>query len=95
MSRPKIERKICTTPPYEVYKPNGVSLQDLEIIQLLPDEWEALYLFNKEGLDQTQGAKKMGISQSTFQRILCSARKKLSLALLDGKAIQIQKTEKN
>jgi len=90
MPRPKIQRKICNTPPSLVYKPNGIPLKDLEIIQLLPDEWEALRLFNKEGLDQTQGAGKMEISQSTFQRILCSARKKLALSILDGKAIEIK-----
>jgi hypothetical protein len=40
-------------------------------------------------LEQEQGAEKMNISRPTFQRILSSARKKISNAILNGKAIRI------
>jgi len=61
----------------------------LEIIELTSEEMEALRLKNVKGLDQEQAAKEMNTSQSTFQRILSSAYKKISNALINGKAIKI------
>ena len=61
----------------------------LEIIELTAEEVEALRLKNVQGLDQQEAAKKMNTSQSTFQRILSSAYKKISDALINGKAIKI------
>jgi len=63
----------------------------LEIIELTLEEAEALRLKNIEDLEQTECAKKMNTSQSTFQRILSSAYKKISIALINGKAIRIEK----
>jgi len=60
----------------------------LEIVDLLPEEIEALRLKNIKGLDQTESARKMDVSQSTFQRILASAYSKISEALIEGKAIR-------
>ena len=61
----------------------------LEMVELTTEEMEALRLKNVKGLDQEQAAKKMNTSQSTFQRILSSAYKKISDALINGKAIKI------
>jgi len=55
----------------------------------LPDELEALKLYEVDGLEQTKAAKKMEISQPTFARILASANKKVSEALIKGKAIRM------
>ena len=63
----------------------------LEIVELTTEEVEALRLKNEKGLEQTECAKKMDTSQSTFQRILSSAYKKITRALIDGKAIKIIK----
>ena len=90
MTRPHNKREISGKPKISYFKPNGICASKLEQVELSLDEWEALRLFNKENLNQTESAKKMKISQSTFQRILCSSRKKLALAILDGKAIKIQ-----
>jgi predicted DNA-binding protein (UPF0251 family) len=90
MTRPHNKREISGKPQVSYFKPNGICASELEQVELSLDEWEALRLFNKENLNQTEGAEKMKISQSTFQRILCSGRKKLALAVLDGKAIKIQ-----
>jgi len=54
------------------------------------DEMEAMRLKNIAELDQIKAAKRMGVSQSTFQRILASANRKVSDALLRGKAIKIE-----
>ena len=92
MPRPQADKKISGTPLVQFYKPNGICASKLEQVTLTLSEWEALRLFNKENLNQTQSSEEMGISQSTFQRILCSARKKLALAILDGKAIKIEQS---
>ena len=61
----------------------------LEVIELTTEEGEALRLKNLKGLSQVEAAREMHTSQSTFQRILSSAYKKVSEALIKGKAIKI------
>jgi predicted DNA-binding protein (UPF0251 family) len=63
----------------------------LEVIELTTEEAEALRLRNIKDLEQEEAAKKMNTSQSTFQRILSSAYKKITEALIEGKAIKIIK----
>jgi len=62
----------------------------LEVVELTTEELEALRLKNVKDLKQTEAAEKMNTSQSTFQRILASAYKKISEALIEGKAIKIK-----
>lgn len=64
----------------------------LEVVELSAEELEALRLKNLKDLDQVDCAKRMKTSQSTFQRILSSAYKKVTEALIKGKAIQIIKS---
>jgi predicted DNA-binding protein (UPF0251 family) len=64
-------------------------MRHLEVVELTTEEVEALRLKNIEDLDQVECAKKMNTSQSTFQRILCSAYKKITEAFIKGKAIRI------
>jgi len=64
---------------------------DLEIIELTHEEVEALRLKNIEDLDQNKCAKHMHTSQSTLQRILSSAYKKIACAIINGNAIKIIK----
>ena len=66
-------------------------LRFLEVIELTTEEAEALRLRNIKDLEQEEAAKKMNTSQSTFQRILSSAYKKITEALIEGKAIKIIK----
>jgi len=66
-------------------------MRHLEVIELTTEEVEALRFRNIKGLEQEEAAKKMNTSQSTFQRILCSAYKKITEALIKGKAIKITK----
>jgi len=63
----------------------------LKVVELTREEVEALRLKNVKDLDQIRAAKKMNTSQSTFQRILSSAYKKISKAIIEGKAIKIIK----
>ena len=89
MVRPRKFRHICFKPGAVYFKPRGVPMRELEEIILEADELEAIRLKNYQGLDQTECAEKMKISQSTFQRILSSANKKIANALILGKAIRI------
>ena len=90
MTRPRLCRKISFNPNVTYFKPRGIPLRDLEVIKLTLEEAETLRLKNIENLEQTECAKKMKTSQSTFQRILTSAYKKISQALIQGKAIRIE-----
>ena len=91
MPRPRLCRKIRFNPNVTYFKPQGVPMRYLEIVELTLEEAEALRLKNIEDLEQTECAKKMNTSQSTFQRILSSAYKKISQAIIEGKAIRIEK----
>jgi uncharacterized protein len=91
MPRPRLKRRICFCPSVYYFKPKGVPLKELKVIELSIEEVEALRLKNIERLGQVECAKKMKTSQSTFQRILSSAYKKTTEALIQGKAIKINK----
>ncbi|MBN2095093.1 MAG: DUF134 domain-containing protein [Candidatus Aenigmarchaeota archaeon] len=90
MVRPKICRCVGFQPNVTYFKPAGIKLTDLEIVVLNMEELETLRLKDFEGLDQEKAAKKMNISQPTFHRLLLSARKKISEALVNGRAIKIE-----
>ena len=93
MVRPRLCRRIRFNPNVTYFKPQGVPLRFLEVIELTTEEAESLRLRNMKDLDQEEAAKKMNTSQSTFQRILSSAYKKITKALIEGKAIKIIKTK--
>ena len=75
------------------FKPHGVSMRDLEIVELSLEEIEAFRLRHIENKDQQEAAEKMKASTSTYQRILYSASAKIADALTTGKAIKIIKHE--
>lgn len=87
--RPRKFRHIHFQPGVRFFKPQGIPMRELDIVELTDEELEALRLKNQEGLDQTVAAEKMKTSQSTYQRILSSAYKKMTDALVNGKAIKI------
>jgi len=73
----------------KMFKPQGLPLSSLEIIEIYIDEFEAVRLIDYEGFSQIEGADKMKISRSSFQRILESGRKKILDALINNKAFKI------
>jgi predicted DNA-binding protein (UPF0251 family) len=91
MVRPIKPRRILFNPDVVYFKPRAIPLSILEEVNLNIDELEALRLCDYKNLEQSEAAKKMKISQSTLQRILTSARKKIADALIKGKAIKIKK----
>lgn len=89
MPRPHKIRRISAAPEYTLFKPVGVTLKKTDVVELRLDELEAMRLANLEGLYQEQGAQRMHTSRATFGRILEEARRKVTKALIQGKAIHI------
>lgn len=90
MPRPPKWRRVEYEPQVTYFKPAGVPKWQLEELVLNVEEVEAVRLKDLEGLEQEDCAQRMKISRPTFQRILSSARMKLSDAIINGKAIRIE-----
>jgi uncharacterized protein len=90
MPRPRRLRRIFFQPGVTYFKPRGIPMRHLDEVVLSFDELEAIRLIDFQELDQKQVAKKMDISQSTLSRLLKQGRKRLSDAIINGKAIKIQ-----
>lgn len=90
MPRPRKRRLLAQKPKPTIYKPAGVPLDGLRCVLLLHEEQEALRLADLDGLTQAEAAEQMGISRSTFQRIVTRARRQVALALIEGHALQIE-----
>ena len=80
--------KIC-------FKPCGIRARTLSRISLFEDEMEAIRLADFEGLYQQECADKMGISRTTFSRLIENARLKIADALLNRKAIDIKQQKES
>jgi len=89
MPRPRLCRRVRFNPNITYFKPQGIPMRSLKMIELESEEVEALRLKNIKNMDQIECAKQMNTSQSTFQRILTSAYQKITDALVNGKAIKI------
>ncbi len=74
----------------EGFKPFGIPMRELESVDLLYEEYEALRLADYENLTQEEAAKKMDISRPTFTRLYEKARKSIAKAFVEGKAIIIR-----
>lgn len=93
MPRPK--HCLCPSIQFEpntiYFKPQGVPIRNLKVIELDLEEIESVRLRHIDDLEQKEAADKIHTSQSTYQRILYSAYKKIADALINGKAIKIIK----
>jgi uncharacterized protein len=91
MPRPKKCRSIGCNPGAVYFKPRGIPFFRLEETGLDMDELEALRLADCEGLYHEEAAAKMNVSRATFGRILNHARHKVADAIVNGKALKIDK----
>jgi len=89
MPRPIIKRCIRGRPNASYFKPAGIRMTELVETVLNLAEFEAVRLVDFQEIPQEKASKQMQISQPTLSRILKSARKKLSDAIINGKAIKI------
>ncbi len=90
MGRPHKECIIRQLPPAVGYKPAGVSLGEIEEVEVSFAEMEAIRLVDAEQLDMGEAADKMAVSRTTFFRIVNSARHKVATALWQGSALRIE-----
>lgn len=90
MPRRRRFRRVRFLPEVTYFKPSGVRTANLEETVLTIDELEALRLKDLEEMSQKEAAKRMDISQPTFNRVLASARKKAADSIVNGKAIRVE-----
>jgi len=88
--RPRCKRRVESVPEVTYFKPKGIPLDDLEIVNLTVEEFEAVRLVDLDGLEQEEAAAKMGVSRRAFWDDIQNARKKIADALVNGKAIEIK-----
>lgn len=90
MVRPEIQRRIGNMAKVRYFKPQGIPLRSLDEVILTEDQLEAIRLADLEELYQEEAAERMNVSRPTFSRIIASAHKIISDAIINGKAIRIQ-----
>jgi len=93
MPRPCKERRIRGRPNSSYFKPAGKRIIDLKESFINLSEFESIRLVDLKEISQEDAGKEMGISQSTLSRLLKSGRKKIADAIVNGKAIKIEKNE--
>ncbi len=77
-------------PGERCFRPKCRPSGELEGVVLSVDEFEAMRLSCLEGLKQEEAAELMRISRPTFSRIVGSACRKVTDALVNIKAIRIE-----
>lgn len=89
MPRPMKCRKVCHLPLSCEFKPSVDDIDNVEPVVLTVDEYEAIRLIDHEGFTQEECGKFMKIARTTVQEIYTNARRKLSVALIEAKPLQI------
>lgn len=87
MAREKLQRKLELKPVSKYFGPKDINAK--QDVILLHEELEAIHLMDSFCMYQEDAAKKMNVSRATFARIIKSARKKISLALITGSNIKV------
>lgn len=88
--RHRCPRWVTDVPEVQFFKPAGVPLSTLQVVELTIEELETIRLVDLDGLTQEEAAVSMGISRRTLWNDLMAARKKVAFALVNGQAIQIR-----
>ena len=90
MARRPCCKHVEEMPGVTYFKPRAVPMSVLEEVILPVEELEALRLAHKEGLYQQEASARMGVSRATFGRLLDSAHRKVTKALVEGCALRIE-----
>lgn len=91
MAREKLQRELSLTFRSKYFGPKDSPPQ--EDIVLLHEEIEAIELMDLQNMYQEDAAKKMNVSRPTLARIIKSARKKISTALITGSNLKIHEVK--
>lgn len=89
--RPKKTRWISCLPGERCFRPQCKDPDQLQGVVLSSDEFEVLRLSHLENWEQEDIANLMKIHRSTISRILTSAHKKITDALVNLKSIKVEK----
>lgn len=82
-------RKVCHYPQTLEFLPQNNNAEQ-EPIVLTVDEYEAIRLIDRRGMNQEQCAAFMQIARTTVQRIYETARKKLADFVVEGRPLRIE-----
>jgi len=90
--RIKTLRKISRQPAVKGFRPFGEAVSDAVTppVTLLIEEYEAIRLSDFDHCNHQEAAEMMGVSRPTFTRLIDSAHKKISSALVEGKSLIIE-----
>jgi len=91
----RVQRNIQCDPQYTCFKPAWVSRGQIEVVELLIGEYEAIRLRDIKHLSMQQWAKYMWVSAPTFNRMVNSAHRKITDAIVHGKWIRIYTQEED
>jgi len=89
MPRPKNNRIVHEPPIFTEFKPAGVPATGLKQVLLPLDEFEAMRLADFIGMSHEEAADEMGISRSTFSRLIEKSRKKIAEFIFQGRLLTI------
>ena len=90
MPRPKNERIVHEPPLFTEFKPVGIPGRSLKQVSLSLDEYEAIRLADVEGMSHEEAAVEMGVSRSTFSRLVEKSRNKIAEFIFRGKWLSIE-----
>jgi predicted DNA-binding protein (UPF0251 family) len=90
--RKRVLRKVLNPPIINGFKPYGQKSekQNLDPVNLLFEEYEAIRLSDYNILNHHQASVMMGVSRPTFTRIYASALQKVAKAFVEGRQITIK-----
>jgi len=89
MGRSKQSRQVSAMPLVAGFRPYGRCRKSRDCIELLYDEYESVRLLDYDGCQQAEAAEKMKVSRPTLTRIYMSARKKIAMAMVEGRQMVI------
>ena len=87
MPRPKKCRRICALPRCGRFGPLDGAAEGS--VELALEELEAIRLMDLLGCTQEECAGQMGVARSTVQQVYDAARRKLALALVEGRELVV------
>lgn len=88
MPRPKKCRKICAVPENIGFCP--IDGKDEGAVSMTFDEYETIRLIDYLGYNQETCSVQMGVARTTVQAVYIEARKKLAIALIEGKTLTVE-----
>lgn len=90
MPRPRKRRHVCCLPERKLFGALDIPISEDNFVIMTVEEYECVRLMDYEGLMQETCAEQMQVARTTVQRIYNDARKKIALALVEGKIIKIE-----